>query len=77
MKNNDLISRAAAIKAVHEVKHGYWIQRKYGVLECSECGDTAPFEVNEYGKVMCVTKFPYCPFCGSKNTKEDNDDETD
>lgn len=39
------------------VRHGHWVETKYPLFTCSECG--AIYQDTEYG-------YNYCPNCGAK-----------
>jgi Zn finger protein HypA/HybF involved in hydrogenase expression len=42
---------------VVEVRHGEWLERSYGELQCSACGIVQGDEPHRYN---------YCPNCGAK-----------
>lgn len=53
------------IADVEPVRHGHWIEDKYGpVFECSECG---------YATDYLLTN--YCPECGAKMDGKENDND--
>ena len=52
----DAITLAPRVDA-EPVRHGHWIEAKYPLFICSECGAT--YQDNGYG-------YNYCPHCGAK-----------
>ena len=62
----DLCIRQMPTADVAEVKHGEWIDKGWGIYECSECGYQEDFT----GRID--RKHKYCPNCGAKmNGKEE------
>ena len=45
------------LEDLEEVRHGRWIEAKYPLFTCSECGAT--YQDNGYG-------YNYCPHCGAR-----------
>lgn len=58
--------RNAPTADVVEVRHGEWLERSYGELQCSACGIVQEDEPHRYN---------YCPCCGAKmdGGRSDND----
>lgn len=53
---SELIDNAPTVDA-EPVRHGYWVEAKYPLFTCSECGAT--YQDTGYG-------YNYCPNCGAK-----------
>lgn len=60
----DLREKQMANDAV-PVRHGHWIEGKYPLFTCSECGAT--YQDIGYG-------YNFCPNCGAEMRGEANDD---
>ena len=57
---------------VAPVRHGRWVAESVNSLcSCSCCGKTAPYDV-EADTIMYWPGLNYCPNCGAKMDKEDD-----
>ena len=58
-----IIKRTSTVDAV-PVRHGRWIEAKYPLFTCSECGAT--YQDNGYG-------YNFCPNCGADMRPKETD----
>ena len=63
---------------VVEVRHGYWYITEYEYINCSECGHmhyTGMDSTNQAKQNLIDGKVPnYCPNCGAKMDRTENND---
>lgn len=57
----------APIVDAEPVRHGHWMEARYPLFTCSECGAT--YQDTGYG-------YNYCPNCGAKMDGEKGDEKT-
>lgn len=63
----DGVAKCAPTVDAVPVRHGKWIYKDDGCINCSECGADMPFKYY-YGYTDWISN--YCPQCGARMDKE-------